>query len=168
MKITRKFIVISVALVATVLSFAKAPAAQSDIVDTAVSAKTFTILVKAVQAAELVDALKGKGPFTVFAPSDAAFQKLEKAKPGTLASLLKPEGKELLTKILTYHVLPAKVLRHDVLNLKNGTMVKTLNGQSLKVTKSHGIRIDKAKVVKTDILCTNGVIHVIDSVLLPK
>ena len=168
MKINRKIILMTIVAAATVLSFAKAPAAQSDIVDTAVSAKTFTILVKAVQAAELVDALKGKGPFTVFAPSDAAFQKLEKAKPGTLASLLKPEGKELLTKILTYHVLPAKVLKHDVLNLKSGTKVKTLNGQSITVTTRHGVRVDKAKVVKTDILCTNGVIHVIDSVLLPK
>ena len=168
MKINRKIILMTIVAAATVLSFAKAPAAQSDIVDTAVSAKTFTILVKAVQAAELVDALKGKGPFTVFAPSDAAFQKLEKAKPGTLASLLKPEGKELLTKILTYHVLPAKVLKHDVLHLKSGTKVKTLNGQSITVTTRHGVRVDKAKVVKTDILCTNGVIHVIDSVLLPK
>lgn len=168
MKMTRRHLVMTLALAATALSFAKAPAAKADIVDTAVSAKTFSILVKAVQAADLVEALKGKGPFTVFAPSDAAFQKLEKAKPGTLASLLKPEGKELLTKILTYHVLPAKVLKHDVLNLKNGTAVKTLNGQSVTVTRSHGIRVDKAKILKTDILCTNGVIHVIDSVLLPK
>lgn len=139
-----------------------------DIVDTAVSAKDFTILVKAVQAAGLVETLKGDGPFTVFAPTDAAFKNLEKAKPGTLATLLKPENKEMLVKILTYHVVPGKVLAADVVKLKDGTKVKTVNGQSIVVSNAKGVKVDNAKVVKTDILCTNGVIHVIDTVILPK
>jgi uncharacterized surface protein with fasciclin (FAS1) repeats len=138
-----------------------------DIVDTAVSAKTFTTLVAAVKAADLVDALKGDGPFTVFAPTDDAFKKLEKANPGIIASLLKPENKEKLTKILTYHVVPGKVMASDVMKLKDGTKVKTLNGASLKVSNKHGVKVDNAKVIKTDIDCTNGVIHVIDTVILP-
>ena len=141
---------------------------RKDIVDTAVAAKSFSTLVTAVQKAELVDALKGKGPFTVFAPSDAAFQKLEKSKPGTIAGLLKPENKAKLQAILTYHVVPGKVLAADVVKLKSGTKVKTLNGQSITVKNKHGVYVDGAKVVKTDVLCTNGVIHVIDSVILPK
>lgn len=143
-------------------------APRADIVDTAVGAKQFTILVKAVQAAGLVDALKADGPLTVFAPTDAAFQKLEKSKPGTLANLLKPENKEMLTKILTYHVVAGKITAKDVKHLKNGAKVMTLNGASLTVNKSHGIRINASKLVKTDIGCTNGVIHVIDTVLIPK
>lgn len=141
---------------------------QADIVDTAVEAKKFNTLVKAVQAAGLVEALKGEGPFTVFAPTDEAFAKLEKAKPGTLASLLKPENKGKLAKILTYHVVPGKVMAADVMKLKNGTKVKTLNGASVTIKNSHGVRVDNAKVIKTDIACTNGVIHVIDTVMLPQ
>lgn len=141
---------------------------KKDIVDTAVSAKGFSTLVAAVQAAGLVETLKGTGPFTVFAPTDEAFKKLEKAKPGTIAALLKPENKHKLAAILTYHVVPGKVMAADVLKLKNGTKVKTVNGQSLKVTNKHGVKVDGANVVKTDIVCTNGVIHIIDSVILPK
>jgi uncharacterized surface protein with fasciclin (FAS1) repeats len=143
-------------------------AGQSDIVDTAVGAKSFTTLVAAVKAAGLVDTLKGAGPFTVFAPTDAAFQKLEKSKPGTIAMLLKPENKKTLIAILTYHVVPGKVLAKDVLGLKNGTKVKTVNGKTITVGNKHGVTVNHSKVIKTDIECTNGVIHVIDTVLLPK
>jgi len=141
---------------------------QMDIVDTAVSNKSFTILVAAVKAAGLVDALKGEGPFTVFAPTDAAFKKLEKAQPGTLAMLLKPENKAKLTAILTYHVVKGKVTASDVMKLKNLTTVKTLNGKKIVVKNKHGVIINNSKVVKADVLCSNGVIHVIDTVLLPK
>ncbi len=139
-----------------------------DIVDTAVSAGSFKTLVAAVKAAGLVDTLKGDGPFTVFAPTDAAFKKLEHAKPGILAMLLKPENKEKLAGILTYHVVSGKVMAADVLKLKNGAHVKTVNGKSVVVHNQHGVRVDNARVVKADIECSNGVIHVIDTVLLPK
>jgi uncharacterized surface protein with fasciclin (FAS1) repeats len=153
---------------AVVASFAFGRTAEKDIVDTAAGAKGFSTLVKAVQAADLVEALKGKGPFTVFAPTDEAFAKLEKAHPGTIAMLLKPENKKKLVEILTYHVVPGKVLAHDVVKLMDGTKVKTLNGASLRVGNKHGVKVDNATVVKTDILCSNGVIHVIDSVILPN
>ncbi len=156
-----------VAVSAAIAGFAK-PVNQMDIVDTAVSAKSFKTLVAAVKAAGLVDALKGPGPFTVFAPTDAAFAKLEKSKPGTIAMLLKPENKSKLAAILTYHVVSGKFMAADVVKLKNGTLVKTLNGKSIKVRNQHGVLVDSSKVVKTDITCSNGVIHVIDTVLLPK
>lgn len=155
-----------VALVCTVVSQAFATA-KSDIVDTAIGAKGFSTLVAAVKAAGLVDTLKGEGPFTVFAPTDEAFKKLEKSKPGTIAMLLKPENKKTLIAILTYHVVPGKVLASDVMGLKNGTKVKTVNGKTIMISNKHGVSINKSKVVKTDIECTNGVIHVIDTVLLP-
>ncbi len=170
MKIT-KYIAIAVAVVATLplaFAFPNRKGAASDIVDTAVSAGSFKTLVAAVGAAGLVDALKGNGPFTVFAPTDAAFQKLEKSKPGTIAMLLKPENKAKLAAILAYHVVSGKVTAEDVVKLKNGTQVKTLNGKSIKVMNKHGVKVNSSKVVKTDIMCTNGVIHVIDTVLLPK
>lgn len=151
--------------VSAVAGIVKSPATGHDIVDTAVGAPNFKTLVAAVKAAGLVDALKGDGPFTVFAPTDAAFAKLPK---GTIESLLKPENKDKLVKILTYHVVPGKVLAADVVKLKNGTEVKTLQGQTIKVMNKHGVKVNKSKVTKTDILCSNGVIHVIDSVLLPK
>jgi uncharacterized surface protein with fasciclin (FAS1) repeats len=136
---------------------------QKDIVDTAVAAGSFTTLAKALQAAGLVDTLKGKGPFTVFAPTDEAFAKLP---AGTVEDLLKPENKAKLQAILTYHVVPGRVMASQVTGL---TSAKTVNGQSLSVTvKDGGVKIDDAKVVKTDIVTSNGVIHVIDSVVLPK
>lgn len=144
------------------------PTHKTDIVDTAISSKKFPTLVAAVKAAGLVEVLKGDGPFTVFAPSEEAFRKLEKAKPGTIAYLLKPENKDKLVAILTYHVVPGKYKAHDVAKLSNGTKVKTANGQSLTVKTSPAILVDNAKVVKTDIECSNGVIHVIDSVILPR
>ena len=131
-----------------------------DIVDTAVKAGNFKTLVAAVQAAGLVDTLKGPGPFTVFAPTDEAFAKIPKA---TLDGLL--ADKAALTKVLTYHVVPGKVMAKDV---KAGK-VKTVQGSELTVaTDGGGVMVDNAKVVKTDIVADNGVIHVIDSVVLPK
>ena len=136
---------------------------QKDIVDTAVAAGSFKTLAAALTAADLVGTLKGKGPFTVFAPTDEAFAKLP---AGTLDSLLKPENKAKLQGILTYHVVPNKVMASDVLKLNSA---KTVNGQSLAIkVKDGGVMVDNAKVTKTDIGCTNGVIHVIDTVVLPK
>lgn len=132
-----------------------------DIVDTAVAAGDFKTLAKALTEAGLVDTLKGKGPFTVFAPTDEAFAKLPK---GTLDALLKDKKK--LTAVLTYHVVAGKVMAADAAKL---TTAKTVNGQNLTVKASKdGVKIDGASVVKTDIVASNGVIHVIDSVLLPK
>ena len=125
--------------------------------------RNFKTLVAALQAAGLVDTLKGKGPFTVFAPTDEAFAKLP---PGTVEDLLKPENKAKLVAILTYHVVPGRVLASQVVKM---TSAKTVNGQSLAVSVKDGtVMVDNAKVIKTDILCSNGVIHVIDSVVLPK
>ena len=139
---------------------AKAPA---DIVDTAVAAGSFNTLAAALKAAGLVETLKGPGPFTVFAPTDEAFAKLP---AGTLESLLKPENKAKLAGILTYHVVSGKVMAADVVKL---TSAKTVNGQSVKVAVNGGkVTVDGANVVKTDIAASNGVIHVIDAVMLPK
>ena len=139
-------------------------AADKDIVDTAVGAGKFKTLVAAAKAAGLVETLKGDGPFTVLAPTDEAFAKLP---AGTVETLLKPENKDKLAAILKYHVIASKVLAADVVKL-DGKDVKTAEGDTVKVTvDGDTVMINKAKVVKTDILCTNGVIHVIDSVLLP-
>jgi len=136
---------------------------KQDIVDTAVAAGSFKTLAKALDAAGLVDTLKGKGPFTVFAPTDEAFAKLP---AGVLEDLLKPENKDKLVAILTYHVVPGEVLASQVTKLKSA---KTVNGQALTITTEGGaVMVDSAKVVRTDILCSNGVIHVIDSVMLPR
>jgi len=133
-----------------------------DVVDTAVSAGSFKTLVAAVKAADLVETLKGKGPFTVFAPTDAAFAKLPK---GTIATLLKPENKKKLQSILTYHVVSGNVMAKDVVKL---TSAKTVNGKSVKIQVKNGkVYVDGAQVVTTDIKCANGVIHVIDAVILP-
>lgn len=161
-----KFHLVPMIALLSMTAFAGAPK-QSDIVDIAASTPGFKTLVTAVKAAGLVDTLKGKGPFTVFAPTDAAFEKLEKSKPGTIASLLKPENKEKLVAILTYHVVSGKVLSTDAAKLKNGTHVKTVGGKSISVNNKHGIKINNAKVVKADIEASNGVIHVIDTVLIP-
>ena len=140
-----------------------ATAAPKDIVDTAVAAGDFKTLVAALQAAGLVDTLKGAGPFTVFAPTDAAFAKLP---AGTVQELLKPENKEKLVKILTYHVVAGEVTAKQVVKL---TEAKTLEGQDVQISVHDGkVMINNATVVKADIKCSNGVIHVIDSVLLPK
>ena len=133
-----------------------------DIIDTAVAAGSFKTLAAAVTAAGLVDTLKGAGPFTVFAPSDEAFAKLP---AGTVESLLKDIPK--LTAILTYHVVAGKVMAADVMTM-DGKTAATVNGALLKISTSGGVKLNgEVNVVKTDIACTNGVIHVIDSVLLP-
>ena len=141
---------------------AQAAARSQDIVDTAVAAGSFKTLVAAAKAAGLVEALKGPGPLTVFAPTDEAFAKLP---PGTVEALLKPENKAKLAAILTYHVVPGKVMAADVVKLKSA---KTLMGQEAVIVTEGGVMIGGAKVTKTDIATSNGVIHVIDSVLMPK
>ena len=133
---------------------------MADIVDTAVAAGTFKTLVAAVTAAKLVDTLKSKSPFTVFAPTDEAFAKLPK---GTVEGLLKDIPK--LTAVLTYHVVAGKVMAADVVKLKSA---KTVQGQEVKIDASKGVKVNDATVIKADIVTDNGVIHVIDKVLLPK
>ena len=153
---------LAVALVfGLVASSSALQAADKDIVDTAVSAKQFSTLVAAVKAAGLVETLKGDGPFTVFAPTNAAFEKLPE---GTVESLLKPENKDKLIAVLTYHVVPGKVMAKDVVGLSKA---KTVQGKELTITVGDNVMVDKSKVVKTDIECSNGVIHVINAVLLP-
>ena len=155
MKLLSRFIV-----GAAFAAFASLATAAADIVDTAISAGQFKTLVKAVQEAGLVDTLKGKGPFTVFAPTDEAFAKLP---PGTLDALLKDKKK--LAAVLTYHVVPGKVMAAQV---KPGP-VKTVEGQSLTVSTATGeVMVDNAKVIKTDIVASNGVIHVLDTVVMPQ
>ncbi len=133
------------------------------VVEVAVASDDFNTLVAAIKAAELVETLSGDGPFTVFAPTDEAFGKLPE---GTLTDLLKPENKAKLAAILTYHVVPGKVLAKDVVTLSDA---KTVQGSNVKIEVKEGsVMIDNAKVVKTDISCKNGVIHVIDAVILPS
>jgi uncharacterized surface protein with fasciclin (FAS1) repeats len=143
----------------TALSMAALSVQAKDIVDTAVAAGSFKTLTAALQAAGLVDTLKGKGPFTVFAPTDEAFAKIPKADLDALLA-----NKPKLTAVLTYHVVPGKVMAADV---KAGP-VKTVQGSSLQITTQGGVKVDNANVVKTDITATNGVIHVIDAVIMPK
>ncbi len=139
-------------------------ARAADVVDTAIAAGTFKTLVAAVQAAGLVDTLKGKGPFTVFAPTDAAFAALP---AGTVETLLKPENKAKLVSVLTYHVVPGKVMSGDILGKK--VMPKTVEGQSLAIDATGGsVKVNDATVIKADIAADNGVIHVIDKVLMPQ
>lgn len=149
---------VGAALVATT-----AGARAADIVDTAVSAGSFNTLVAAVKAADLVDTLKGTGPFTVFAPTDEAFKKLP---AGTVEMLLKPENKQKLVAVLTYHVVPGTVLSGDIAGKK--MMVGTVQGGKIDVDATEGVMVDDARVVATDIKASNGVIHVIDKVILPK
>jgi uncharacterized surface protein with fasciclin (FAS1) repeats len=136
---------------------------SKDIVDTAVAAGQFNTLAAALEAADLVDTLKGDGPFTVFAPTDAAFAKLP---AGTVESLLKPENRDQLVAILTYHVVPGKVAAADVVKLDEA---KTVNGKGVQITVADsGVQVDNANVIKTDIEASNGVIHVIDTVIIPS
>jgi uncharacterized surface protein with fasciclin (FAS1) repeats len=138
-------------------------AESANIVQTAVAAGSFKTLAKALEAADLVGTLSGPGPFTVFAPTDEAFANLP---VGTLESLLAPENKQKLRRILTYHVVPGKVMAADIARMKTATAV---SGDSIAVTADSGtVRVDQARVVKTDVAAANGVIHVIDAVILPK
>ncbi len=138
-------------------------AQAADIVDTAVSAGSFNTLVAAVQAAGLVDTLKGDGPFTVFAPTDEAFAALPE---GTVETLLLPENKDQLVSILTYHVVPAKVMSGDIAGKR--AKVLTVQGDRLSVNAKNGVKVNDAKVVQADIEASNGVIHVVDTVILPE
>lgn len=154
------------ALVALSSIFVITPAmsyTKNDIVDTAVSAGQFKTLVAALKAGGLVDVLKGSGPFTVFAPTDDAFKALPK---GTVESLLKPENKEKLVAILTYHVVSGKTVSSAIAG--KALTTKTVQGGSLNIDGTDGVRINKATVVKADIMASNGVIHVIDKVLMPN
>src|SRR4030095_7490751 len=155
-------------VLALMLGFAGSVKAESmpdkDIVDIAASAGSFKTLVAAVQAAGLVDALKGPGPLTVFAPTDEAFKKLP---PGTVENLLKPENKAQLTKVLIYHVVPGKVMASDVKGKK--TTAKTVEGSGVASDASGGaVKVDNATVSKADVTASNGVIHVIDTMIMPK
>lgn len=162
--IRRTFLSLTAALTAATLITAPAFAdgKKMDIVDTAVSAGSFTTLVAAVKAAGLVETLKGPGPFTVFAPTDAAFAALP---AGTVESLLKPENKDQLVSILTYHVIPGKVMSGD---LSEGLMAKTVQGSEVMITLAGGPKVNGANITTPDIAASNGVIHVIDAVILPK
>ncbi len=152
----------AVTMLATSATYADDAAKTKDIVDTAVAAK-FNTLVAAVKAADLVKTLQGDGPFTVFAPTDAAFAALPE---GTLTELLKPENKAKLQAILTYHVVAGKVTAADVVKIDEA---KTVQGGEIRIEVKDGkVMINNATVVKADVMCTNGVIHVIDKVLLPK
>jgi uncharacterized surface protein with fasciclin (FAS1) repeats len=140
------------------------PAMAADIVDTAVGAGQFNTLARALNAAGLVDTLKGPGPFTVFAPTDEAFKNLP---AGTLEDLLKPENKQKLVEVLTYHVVPGKIMSSDISGKKMD--VETVEGSTLAVdASSGGVMVDNAKVVSADVAADNGVIHVIDTVVLPN
>ena len=134
---------------------------KSDIVETALAANNFSTLATALGAAGLIETLKSEGPFTVFAPTDAAFAKVPQQ---TLNDLLQPENKKKLAAILTYHVVPGKVSSNEVIEMNSAT---TLQGQELNISKQDGVKINEAKVIVTDIEATNGVIHIIDSVLMP-
>lgn len=164
----RKFggIVLAAAMVVSFgVQSAKAGCGTCDktVVEAAVAAKKFNTLVAAVRAAGLAETLSGDGPFTVFAPSDEAFAALPE---GTVAELIKPENKDKLVKILTYHVVPGKVMAKQVVGLSEA---KTVQGSAVAIKVVDGtVMVDKAKVLKTDINCKNGVIHVIDKVIMPK
>jgi len=159
---TANLAAVAAAVIGLAVGSSNVHAAEKDIVDTAVAAGQFKTLATALGEAGLVDTLKGPGPFTVFAPTDDAFAKLP---AGTVENLLKPENKDELTAILTYHVVPGRVMAAEVVKLNEA---KTLNGKMLKVTvKGSAVMINDAKVTTTDIVASNGVIHVIDTVVLP-
>lgn len=155
--------ILSCVVMAAGLTWGAVAARAADIVDTAAAAGQFNTLVAAVQAAGLVETLKGAGPFTVFAPTDEAFAKLP---AGTVDNLLKPENRDQLAAILTYHVVPGKIMAADIAG--KTTSVATVQGGSLAVDATTGVRINDATVVTADIVTDNGVIHVIDTVLLPE
>ena len=156
----KRMMVVAAALAVLVAPSVARADNHKDIVDTAVAAGSFKTLAAALQAAGLVDTLKGKGPFTVFAPTDEAFAKIPKA---ALDALIADKAK--LTKVLTYHVVAGKVMAADVVKLKEA---KTVEGQMVKIDASDGVKVNNAKVVKADVGASNGVIHVIDTVLMPQ
>jgi len=153
----------TVAAGATALFLSMGAAKAADIVDTAVAAGSFKTLVTAVTTAGLAETLKGPGPFTVFAPTDEAFAKLP---DGTVEGLLKPENRDKLVAILTYHVVPGKVMSADIAGKK--TMAKTVQGGEVTIDATDGVKVDGATVTTADVEASNGVIHVIDTVIMPK
>ena len=157
------FNVVSIAVIALSVSIGAASATSKNIVETAVQSGKFNTLVAALKAAGLVNTLNGKGPFTVFAPSDTAFSKLP---AGTVDGLLKPENKAKLVSILAYHVIPGKIMSGDIAGKK--ISVKTVQGSEISVDAMYGVKINDSNVVSADIAATNGVIHVIDKVLIPN
>ncbi len=159
MKMKKTFVALAAASLLALPAFA---GAKKDIVDTAVEAGSFSTLVAAVQAADLVDTLKGDGPFTVFAPTDEAFAALPE---GTVENLLKPENKEQLIAVLTYHVVPGKVMSSD---LSDDMSATTVQGSDVVIDLDNGVMVEEASVVSADIETSNGVIHVIDKVILPE
>ena len=159
---TIKKLIFAIAMLLPLAANAYGHGTKKDIVDTAIANGSFTTLVTAVKAAGLVDTLKGKGPFTVFAPTNAAFSKLPK---GTIDSLLKPENKSKLVAILTHHVIPGAVSSADVVSKKLSP--KTVNGSPLSIDGTMGVMVSGAKVMTADVKASNGIIHVIDKVLLP-
>ena len=157
------FSILSFFVVLSALAMTATAAAKKDIVDTAVDAGSFNTLAAALQAADLVDTLKGDGPYTVFAPTDEAFAKLP---DGTVETLLTPENKDQLVAILTYHVVPGTVTAEQVVTM---TEAKTVNGAMVEIAVVDGtVKIDDAQVTQADIMTSNGVIHVIDTVLIPE
>ena len=157
------FNIVSIAVIALSVSIGAASATSKNIVETAVQSGKFNTLVAALKAAGLVNTLNGKGPFTVFAPSDTAFSKLP---AGTVDGLLKPENKAKLVSILAYHVIPGKIMSGDIAGKK--ISVKTVQGSEISVDAMYGVKINDSNVVSADIAATNGVIHVIDKVLMPN
>ena len=157
------FNIVSIAVIALSVSIGAASATSKNIVETAVQSGKFNTLVAALKAAGLVNTLNGKGPFTVFAPSDTAFSKLP---VGTVDGLLMPENKAKLVSILAYHVIPGKVMSGDIAGKK--ISVKTVQGSKISVDAMYGVKINDSNVVSADIAATNGVIHVIDKVLMPN
>jgi uncharacterized surface protein with fasciclin (FAS1) repeats len=160
---TIMFRTITAAAFGAALSISSATAAEMDIVDTAAGAGSFNTLVAAVEAAGLVETLKGEGPFTVFAPTDEAFAALPE---GTVASLLEPANRDQLVAVLTYHVIPGRVMSSDIAGQE--MMVATVQGSEVDINATDGVMVDEATVVTADIEATNGVIHVIDRVILPE
>lgn len=157
------FLKVLAAAILMMMPLSSAYAGAKDIVDTAAGAGKFNTLVAAVKAAGLVETLKGKGPFTVFAPTDEAFAKLPK---GTVEDLLKPENKAKLISILTYHVVPGKIMSKDIAG--KTAEVATVEGSKLSVDATSGVKVDGASVITADVAATNGVIHIIDTVVIPK
>ena len=162
MSIIKSTLIAAAAALALATAPAMAGSKAKNIVDTAAGAGQFNTLVTAIKAAGLAETLSGKGPFTVFAPTDAAFKKLP---AGTLDDLLKPENKAKLASILTYHVVPGKVMSSDL----SGTMTpKTVEGSTVKIDATDGVKVDGATVTTADVAASNGVIHIIDTVIMPK
>ena len=157
------FNIVAIAVIALSVSIGAASATSKNIVETAVQSGKFNTLVAALKAAGLVNTLNGKGPFTVFAPSNTAFSKLP---AGTVDGLLKPENKAKLVSILAYHVIPGKIMSGDIAGKK--ISVKTVQGSEISVDAMYGVKINDSNVVSADIAATNGVIHVIDKVLIPN